>query len=105
MLENIDPGSRVNVKIVSQPTNAAAVKTLQRVLNKDEVARQENVRQEKVRKAGFRTKQRGGRPWEVRLVKQHAVKGRIGESGTVTATVDVLRDLGSVQRFIEVTPA
>lgn len=105
MLDNIDPGSRVTVKIVKQPTNAAAVKTLQRVLSKDAVATAENRRQEKVRKAGFRTKQRGGRPWEVRVVKQHAVAGRIGESGTVTATVDVLRDLGSVQRFVEVAPA
>lgn len=105
MLDNIDPGSRVTVKIVKQPTNTAAIKTLQRVLNKDAAVAQENRRQEKVRKAGFRVKVRGGRPWEVRVVKQHAVEGKIGESGTITATADVLRDLNSVHRFIEVAPA
>ena len=105
MLENIAPGARVNVRITQRPSNEAAVKTLRRVLSKDPVFHQENRRQEKVRKSGFRTKQRGGRPWEVRLVKQHAVNAEVGEQGTVVATVDVLRDLQSVGRFVEVSPA
>lgn len=104
MLDTIDPGTEITVKIVRQPTNVAAAKTLRRVLSQDPAVKAENRRLEKVRKAGMRVKQRGGRPWEVRVVKQHPVAGQLGESGTVTASADVLRDLGSVQRFIEVAP-
>jgi len=56
----------------------------------------------------LRAPQRGGgrwRVWESRLAKQHPVKGALGEQGTFVASVDVLRDLKSVERFIEVQAA
>lgn len=104
-IEGVQPGQRVNVKIVQRPTNAAAEKTLRRVLSKDPAAQREAERLRKVRAGNLRSKIRGGRTWYTRVVKQPAVKVQIGESGTVRASVDVLRDLGSVRRFIEVTPA
>ena len=105
MLDKITPGSQINVKIVKQPTNAAASKTLVRLLAKDPVVSAEHQRQAKIRKTHFSPKRRGGRLWGGQVVKQHPVKGRLGESGTVTATNQVLRDLGSVQRFVEVSEA
>lgn len=105
MLDKIAPGSKINVKIVKQPTNAAASKTLMRVLAKDPVVNAEHVRQTKVRKKNYSPSRRGGRLYGGYVVKQHPVKGRLGEAGTVTATLQVLRDLGSVQRFVEVSPA
>ncbi len=105
MLDKITPGSRVDIKIVKQPTNAAAAKTLVRVLSKDEKVKAENKRLRIARDGHFEARTRSGRLWGVRVVKQRPVKGVVGESGTVTATVDVLNDLRSVQRFIEVSPA
>ncbi len=105
MLDKIAPGSKINVKIVRQPTNAAASKTLVRVLQKDPEVYAEHDRQRKIRKKNFSPIRRGGRLWGGQVVKQHPVKGRLGEGGTVTATTSVLQDLGSVKRFIEVTPA
>ncbi|GAB4195438.1 MAG: hypothetical protein Kow00105_09670 [Phycisphaeraceae bacterium] len=105
MLDKIAPGSKITVKIVKTPTNAAAGKTLQRILAKDPVFRAEDNRQAKIRKVHYNPRMRGGRLYGGRVVKQPAVLGRAGETGTITATLDVLRDLGSVQRFIEVTPA
>ena len=105
MLDKIAPGSKINVKIVKQPTNAAASKTLVRVLAKDPVVYAEHDRQHKVRKANFSPTRRGGRLWGGQVVKQHPIKGKLGESGTIVATLSVLRDLGSVQRFIKVSPA
>lgn len=104
-MQNIAPGTRVNVKIVKRPTNAAAAKTLERLLSKDPAAKAEARRQEKVRKAAFRTKQRGGRDWEVRIPRQAPVDVKVGNAGTITATLAALRDLQSVQRFVEVSPA
>ncbi len=105
MIENIAPGSRINVKVVKQPTNIAASKTLMRVLAKDPVVAAEHARQDKLRKVHYNPQPRGGRLYGGQLVKQHPVKGTLGEAGTITATASVLRDLGSVKRFIEVSKA
>ena len=105
MIDNVKTGDTVQVTITSRPTNRAARKTLQRVLSKDPQHKKEVDRQRAVRDTNLRAKIRGGRPWYRRVVKQHAVEGVVGETGTVRATADVLRDLGSVQRFVEVKPA
>lgn len=104
-MKDIAPGSQINVTIVKQPTNVAATKTLARILSKDADAKAEVERQRKVRKTGYSPKRRGGRLYGGHVVKQHAVDGKVGESGTVTATMDVIRDLRSVERFVEVKKA
>jgi len=105
MLDNIKPGQNVQVKIVREPSNHAARKTLVRLLSKDPAVQRENERLRRIRQSHADIHQRGGRQWTSRLVKQHPVKGTRGEAGTFCATVDVLRDLGSVQKFVQVTPA
>lgn len=105
MLENIAPGSKVVVKIVKKPTNAAAIKTLVRILSKSTRVKAENARLLKARKTYFRQAGRGGRFWDIHVVKQRPVKGAEGESETLTATLDVLTDLRSVSRFVDVTKA
>ncbi len=104
-LEEIAPGSRISLKVVKHPTNTAATKTLVRLLSKDREVQRENDRHRRVRKTTFTQNQRGGRFWDVNVVKQQPVKGAVGESGTITATLDVLRDLRSVSRFIDINPA
>jgi hypothetical protein len=101
-LTAIAPGSTVQVKVVKQPTSAAATKTLVRVLSKDPAAQKEEAHLTRVRAKGIQWKQRGGRPWPNRMVKQRRLTGKPGEEGTILATVDVLRDLGSLERFVEV---
>ena len=105
MSDQINQGSRIDVKIVKSPTTAAAAKTLVRVLSKDAKNAAENKRIAKVRRKHFRTKRRGGRPYPIHMIKLRPLKGRVGESGTVLATSDVLMDLQSVSRFIEVSLA
>lgn len=104
-MKDIAPGTKVNVKIVKQPTSVAASKTLARVLSKDPQVKAENRRQADVRRTNYNPQRRGGRLYGGHVVKQHPVAGQLGESGTLTATVDVLRDLRRVERFIEVKKA
>ena len=104
-MSDIKPGSQINVKVTQRPTSAAAVKTIVRLLSKDQNIRQENDRLKTARENHFRQKRRGGRFWDIHVVKQHPVKGEPGESGTITASLDVLKDLQSVQRFVEVKQA
>ena len=102
---DIQIGTNVQVKVVKQPTNAAAVKTLRRVLAKDATVKEEKKRLDKVADANLKYKTRGGRPWIQRMVKIHPVKGVVGDQGVVFASVDVIADLKSVARFVEVSPA
>lgn len=105
MLDKIKPGTRILVKVAKRPTNAAAAKTIVRLLNKSTAAKAELNRLEKVRRDQYNPQRRGGRLYGGRQVKIHPVKGTLGESGTITATPAVLVDLKSVIRFVEVTPA
>jgi len=104
-MADIAPGQQIHVKVVKTPTNAAARKTLQRLLARDADAKRTHRRLEKARADNMRSKQRGGRDWKVRLVKQHPVQAAPGESGTLLATLDTLRDLKSVERFVEISKA
>ncbi|MCC6580602.1 MAG: hypothetical protein IT440_09180 [Phycisphaeraceae bacterium] len=105
MTQDIRIGSNVCVKIVKRPTNASAVKTLVRLLSKDQKVKLENRRLGKSKVSHRRTKQRGGRVWEINAVKLRPVKGCLGETGTILATADVLTDLQSVSKFVEVSVA
>lgn len=104
-IKDIPVGSRVSVKVVKEPTSVSAAKTIARVLYKDQDIAAEHKRLEKVRRTHFNPQPRGGRLYGGQLVKQHPAKGEVGESGTVHATIDVLRDLASVERFVEVKTA
>lgn len=104
-MADITPGSQIHLKVTKTPTNAAATKTLVRLLSKDEQVSARNRLLSKIRAKGFNPQPRGGRLYSGRLVKQHPVTGEAGEAGTIKATVDVIRDLRSVERFVEVSAA
>lgn len=104
-MDNIDPGSSIHLTIAKQPTSTAAVKTLVRLLSKDPTIRKDTQRLRRIRQLKTPIKQRGGRQWTVRMVKQHRIKGRTGESGTITATLDVLADLKRVRQFLDIRKA
>ncbi len=104
-IASVTPGSKINVKVTQRPSNAAAAKTIVRLLSKNPDVQAENERQRRIRARGIRWNARGGRLWGTRMVKQPAVKAEAGVEKTITASLDVLRDLKSVERFVEVTAA
>lgn len=99
---DIQPGQKVHVKIVKQPTALAAGKTLRRLLNKDAEVKSDLKRLTRARARNYTPRMRGGRLYGGQRPKIHPVTGKLGEEGTIIATADVIRDLGSVERFIEV---
>jgi len=105
MFENIQPGSRVNVTVTRTPTRDAAAKTIVRVLSKDPGHRNEHRRNTRTRLRNYSPKRRGGRMYGGRMPRLNRLTGQVGESGTVLATLDVIRDLNSVEPFVEVKPA
>ncbi|MBI1338537.1 MAG: hypothetical protein GC164_16460 [Phycisphaera sp.] len=105
MLDKIAPGSKINVKIVKAPTSARATKTLVKLLSKDAAVKKDNARLRAARKKNLAYGNRGGRQWAINVPKQRPVTGKIGEAGTFLATLDVLTELKSVERFVEVSKA
>lgn len=104
-MTDIAPGTKINVKVVKQPTSASATKTIVRLLSKDPSVVAENKRHAKIRKKAQTMSPRGGRwrVWESRLAKQHPVKAQLGDEGTIVASYDVMKDLPSVSRFLDIT--
>jgi hypothetical protein len=99
---DIAPGSNVTIEITKVPRGDAARKTLYRVCRKDpDVARQH--RRQKEKRPSWQEWTRGGRFWHHQMKSKPAASLKPGEVYTVRASVDVMRDLESVKRFIKVT--
>lgn len=101
---DIAPGSRVAIEIVAPPRNAAVYKTLVRLCSKDPGVVRINRWRHEHRPSQQRWR-RGGKMWHHQMRSKPAVRIAPGARYTVLASVDVLRDLASVQRHVRLTPA
>lgn len=100
---DIKPGTTVSVEITRTPRNDAAEKTLNRVCAKDpQVAKFH--RRLKEQRPSLQHWRRGGRLWHHQMKTKSPVSLTPGAKYTLFATVDVIRDLASVSRWVKVTP-
>ncbi|MDX2197684.1 MAG: hypothetical protein SF069_01775 [Phycisphaerae bacterium] len=98
----ISPGSTIEIKIDKLPRNAAAQKTLVRLCCKDRnVVRAHRQRQAK--RPSWKEWIRGGMTWHHQMESRPAVTIEPGAKYTIRASVDVIRDLGSVMSYITVS--
>jgi len=102
MPADIAPGSMVNVTVTKRPTNEAAAKTLSRLFAKTPENRRLRGRRKDLRTNTQHSIRRGGRTWVCRLKAPRLVQPGKGDSCTIRATVDVIRDLGSVGNFVQI---
>jgi hypothetical protein len=102
---DINPGAVVSVKVKKTPTNEAAAKTLSRLFAKDPVNKRARVRRKKLLAGAMDVRRRGGRPWEVRPKAPRLVQPAAGDACRIRATSDVIGDVRSVSRFVEVSAA
>lgn len=100
----IVPGKTVSVEIVAQPRSEAARKTLVRLFSKDPVVVRQ-ARWQSRHRPSWQVWRRGGRMWHHQMKTQSPAKITVGNRVVLRATVDVLRDLESVSRFVSVTGA
>jgi len=105
MATQLRPGSTITLTLKKAPTNAAACKTLSRLFAKDPIHRKARRTRKKLLTNQLEVRRRGGRPWEVRSKAPRLVQPTQGDACTILATPDVIRDLGSVERFITVKAA
>lgn len=101
---NVTPGGNVVVELKTMPTNAAACKTLVRLCSKDRDVHKLH-RAQTNKRPSWQLKRRGGRMWHHQMESRPSFELKPGVRYTICATVDVVRDLTSVERFISVSPA
>ena len=96
------PGQTVRVTITKNITRESARKTLERLFMQDRAV----ARPIEVRSANFieLPKRRGGQIWTKRPNKLHPILTQ-GAAATILATPQTLKDLGSVEEFVQVTSA
>jgi hypothetical protein len=101
MAIDLKPGQNVRITIRKTISRASARKTIERLFMKDKSVSKPIER----RSRNFKPipKRRGGVIWTKRPNKVHPSLDR-GQSATLKATPQSIRDLSSVAAFIEVTP-
>lgn len=100
---DIAPGQSITVEITLTPRKTAAAKTLLRLSRRDpQVARAQ--RRQKTRRPSWQTWRRGGRMWHHQMKSKLPIALKPGDRLSLVATLDVIRDLKSVARWVKVTP-
>jgi hypothetical protein len=102
MATELKPGQTVRVTVSKIITRDAARKTLERLFMKDKAVRKPID----ARSANFipLPKRRGGTIWTKRVNKVHPSLNK-GASATIKTTAQSIRDLKSVESFVEVKSA
>jgi hypothetical protein len=95
-------GRTVSVELTALPRSAAAEKTLLRLFAKDPLAQRRHRWQSRHRPS-WQTWRRGGNQWHHQMRTKPTVPLATGNRVSLLATVDVVRDLHSVQRWVKVT--
>jgi len=103
MTSEIKPGQWVNVKVAREPKSAAGKKTMIRLFEQDDDVKRERQRLSRSRLT--RHHRRGGRLWADIPSRLRIVQTTPGATYKIFASVDVLRDLQSLARHVEVAPA
>ena len=100
----LKPGSTVTIEIKNTPTTAAGKKTLARLCRKDPGVLRRQRHQDRHRPS-WQMWRRGGRMWHHQMFSTSGVDFKPGTKYTVFASLDVVRDLASVERWINIKPA
>lgn len=99
---DVKPGTMVNVTVTKTPISEAAAKTLSRLFAKDPAKKKARKTRKKLLAGAMDVRRRGGRPWEVRPKAPRLFQPVKGDACSIRATSDVLGDLSSVARYIDV---
>lgn len=97
-------GTNVRITLTKSPTNSAAAKTLSRLFCRGDDNRRARARRKRMLQAAVRFRRRGGRPWGIRPHIPDTTPNP-GDSCTVLASPQVLRDLKRLGRFVKIEPS
>ncbi|RIK69750.1 MAG: hypothetical protein DCC66_07580 [Planctomycetota bacterium] len=99
---DITPGSMVSVTVKRSVVSEKAAKTLSRLFAKDAANKPLRRKRKKLLADGLDERRRGGRLWEVRPKAPRLIQPKTGDACKILATTDVIGDLKSVARYVDV---
>lgn len=99
---SIKAGSTIKLEIAKLPTNAAARKTLTRLCRRDATVQRAHRHQQRKRPS-LEFWNRGNKQWHHQMKTIPAVTLRAGASFQMRATLDVIRDIASVEKWVKVS--
>ncbi len=102
-MAEIRPGQWINVKVKATPRALAGRKTLVRLFEQDPAVRKERDRHARSRRPP--PSRRGGRIWMNRPARLELVETSPGASYKIFASLETLRALKSVEKYVELSPA
>lgn len=95
-------GAKIAVEVVKTPSREAACKTLTRLFRRDpRIAKLQ--RNQKSKRPSREEWTRGGKMWHHQMRSESPVRIAPGARYELRATLDVVRDLASVSRWIKVS--
>ena len=99
---DLTPGKTLSLELTARPRAAAAQKTLTRIFSRDPEAVR-RLRRLKRQRPSWQTWRRGGRTWHHQMKSRPPVELIVGTRSSMLATLDVIRDLQSVERYVRVS--
>lgn len=103
MAGEVKSGQWITVKVKQEPRTAAGRKTLKRLFEQDPAVRRDRKRAERSRHE--KPIRRGGRIWINHPPRLELVETTPGAQQRIFASVSVLRDLKSIEKYVEIAPA
>jgi hypothetical protein len=99
---SVPVGKTVAIELTALPRSAAARKTLVRLFAKEpQVVRAERWRYR--HRPSLQTWRRGGNYWHHQMKTRPLFDLKVGRRVSLLATLDIARDLASVERYLKIT--
>jgi len=101
-INDLQTGSTIQVRLTRPPTNEAAAKTLSRIFGRAPEYKRKRTCRKRLTRDVIEFRRRGGRLWRVAPKAPRLAQPEPGAECNLLATTQLLRDLQSVNRFVEV---
>jgi len=99
---SITPGSNIKLEIAKLPSNAAARKTLTRLCRRD-AGVQRTQRHQQRKRPSLEFWNRGNKQWHHQMKTIPPVTLHVGAAYQMRATLDVIRDIASIEKWVKVS--
>jgi hypothetical protein len=105
MLDTLKPGQTIRCTITAAPRTEAGIDTLERLMRQEPSIKRGLRRAQRRRRQDMVVYNRGNRDWYKREICGKLVQARKGASWTMQYSLQILPELKSLAKYLQVKPA
>lgn len=105
MIDTLSAGDNISLTIDKVPANKAACDTIVRMMRRDPDIKRSLARAQRMRRQRMTSYIRGGRMWYSREKAAKIAVCEQGNSWSMVFTHDITPDLGSVEKYLNISKA